>query len=484
MAASSRAGATGVAAPPVGDLPSGFHIRLDPRARLWGDGSILIGGAPWRISRLRAPARDLVRRLHEAGRAGLPLHTDPDLRSGRALIDRGFAAPVLPAQPSSRPCTIVIPVLDSAEDLDRLLTSLGEQDVIVVDDGSKDPDAIVRVAQRHHVRLVRHEVNAGPAAARNSGLAEASIDVVAFIDSDCVADPSWPASLLRHFDDPRVAMVAPRVMPRSTSDSLIERYETTRSSLDMGTRAEVVRKGARLGFVPSAALVVRASVLRGSAFDPDLRVGEDVDLAWRLADSGWLVRFDPSVTVTHRTRAHPRSWLIRRFEYGTSASALEDRHPGSLAPARVSGWNVMTLACIGAGHSGIGAGVAGAAAFALWRQIRDLPSAPALAGRIVAQGLLADALGIGHALRREWWPLGALALATTPRSRWSRMAAACMLAPLAWEWATTHPPVDPTRYVAMRLLDDAAYGTGVLASCARNRSLAPLSPQVKLPYWR
>jgi hypothetical protein len=95
---------------------------------------------------------------------------------------------------------------------------------------------------------------------------------------------------------------------------------------------------------------------------------------------------------------------------------------------------------------------------------------------------MADGVGIGHALRREWWPLGAVAMVTAPRSRMSRLAVACMLAPLAWEWTTQHPRVDPIRYVGMRLIDDAAYGTGVLASSIRTRSLAPLRPHVSLPY--
>ena len=37
-----------------------------------------------------------------------------------------------------------------------------------------------------------------------------------------------------------------------------------------------------------------------SGFDADLRVGEDVDLVWRLVDAGWSVRYQPSVTVFHR----------------------------------------------------------------------------------------------------------------------------------------------------------------------------------------
>jgi mycofactocin system glycosyltransferase len=377
---------------------------------------------------------------------------------------------------------IIVPVLDAAAKLDRLLVSLGDQEVLVVDDGSRDAEGIRDVTEYHHAQVVRHTINAGPAAARNTGLHEAETEFVAFIDADCRADAAWPRSLLGHFDDPRVAMVAPRVQPTVEGNSLIERYEATRSSLDMGRQAELVRSGARLGFVPSAAIVVRTAALQDSGFDERMRLGEDVDLTWRLSEAGWLVWYDPSVRVTHETRSEPRAWLVRRFEYGTSAADLETRHPGHLAPVRISAWNLAALALVGLGRPGLGAGVTAVAIGALWRQVASIPGAPVLSARVVVQGLVADAASLGRALRREWWPLGVLALATMPRSQVSRAAAAAMLTPLAWEWATERPPLDPIRYIGMRLVDDAAYGTGVLASSVRSRMLSVLLPKVRLPF--
>ncbi|WP_442940273.1 glycosyltransferase family 2 protein [Nocardioides sp. B-3] len=60
---------------------------------------------------------------------------------------------------------------DRAPDLARLLDALPPSvPVIVVDDGSRDPSAIARVTADHGARLVVHDVNRGPAAARNTGL--------------------------------------------------------------------------------------------------------------------------------------------------------------------------------------------------------------------------------------------------------------------------------------------------------------------------
>jgi mycofactocin glycosyltransferase len=469
------------APPAIRTVPEGFRARMSLGVRLWAGGRVLVGGSPWKVSTLAPAVQDLVLRLHAAGAVGISVHTPRDRAALRVLLDRGFAerAPG-PAEPARvADVDIVIPVLNDPERLRGLLATLPAGRVLVVDDGSTDPSSTENVAQTAGARIVRHQYNRGPAAARNTGLQHTSAEFVAFIDADCLAHPSWPAELLRHFEDPAVAAVAPRIQPAGRGESLLERYETTRSSLDMGGQPELVRPGARLGFVPSAALVVRRSAIQPGGFDEDLRLGEDVDLIWRLAEAGWLVRYDPSVTVRHSTRSRMRSWLRRKMEYGTSAADLEARHPGGLTPARPSAWNVGILVIASTGHPLPAAVVLAVAGGLLRRRIRSVPDAGALASRTVGQGLIADAVAIGHLLRREWWPVGSMVLAASPFTRPARVAAACMLVPIAWDWATQRPPLDPVRYTVLRLVDDAAYGSGVIASCIRNSTARPLMPRVR-----
>ena len=110
-----------------------------------------------------------------------------------------------------------------------------------------------------------------------------------------------------------------------------------------------------------------------------------------------------------------------------------------------------------------------------------MPDRTRLAAEVVAKSFVADTAAIGHLLRREWWPIGAASLATLRKSRISRVAALCILAPILWEWATQRPPIDPARYLALRLVAGAAYGTGVIANSTRSRTIAPLTPAVRLP---
>jgi mycofactocin system glycosyltransferase len=476
----------------TGTSAADLLVVVDDRVRLWRDGRSALGGAPWGVVRLGPASADLLLRLRGAGHAGLAIATPTEQAAAERLVDRGLAHPMPPSALDS-PSTlngggssvasveVVVPAYGRSELLSVCLHALGALSVTVVDDGTPT-DAVAEVARSHGARLIRHEVNRGPAAARNTGLAATTAEVVAFVDADCAPEPGWLEPLLALFSDPRVGAVAPRVVSRLASRSLLARHEHARSSLDMGDVRAIVRPGGRLGYLPSATLLVRRKAFPADGFDEGMRLGEDVDLVWRLSDAGWHVRYEPSVKVDHAMRLHPGAWLKRRYQYGTSAAALEHRHPGRLAPARLSGWNVAAVVAFVAKKHFLGTAFAGAAAALLARELSRVSVDRAIAPVVVGMGLSADTLAVGHALRREWWPIGWLAMACCGRSRVAKAAAASMLVPLAWEWLTTRPDVDPARYAALRLVEDAAYGSGVIVSAVTARSGASLRPVIRLPY--
>jgi hypothetical protein len=137
------------------------------------------------------------------------------------------------------------------------------------------------------------------------------------------------------------------------------------------------------------------------------------------------------------------------------------------------------LGLLGLGWPGAAFATSVLATGLLARQLRRQRIGAAVATRVVAVGLAADALAVGHALRREYWPLGALAVAAAPRSRLARLATGLMLGPVLAEWVRQRPPLDPVRFTGLRLIADGAYGSGVLASSLRRRSVAPLRPSLR-----
>lgn len=429
------------------DLPDGTPVRPDRRARRHGDG-VVTGGAPWGLLRLAPPARPFVARLFGAGPEGVVPTTDVERATADRLVDRGIVHAVVGPIAAGVVVPVVVPSYGATDALAACLVSLAGADVTVVDDASPDEADVAALVAAHGFRLVRRASNGGPGAARNTGLAATDGLVVAFLDSDCVAPAGWVQALVGHFADPRVAAVAPRVRPpATTSGSLLSRHEARRSALDMGDEPQLVRPGAPLGFLPSAALLVRRAAI-GDGFDESLRLGEDVDLVWRLAAAGHHVRYDPVVTVAHELRPLA-AWARRRFDYGTSAADLDHRHPGLLAPANLSGWNVAVAAALAVRRPVLAAGVAATAVGLLARRLDAAGVAPLLAARIVGTGLVADAVQVGHALRREWWPLGWAALVRCTRSPvaaapprppprcWARSCSNTCARADAWAWPPT-----------------------------------------------
>jgi mycofactocin glycosyltransferase len=94
--------------------------------------------------------------------------------------------------------------------------------------------------------------------------------------------------------------------------------------------------------------------------------------------------------------------------------------------------------------------------------------------RLAGGGTLAAGRPIGSALSRTWWPLAIPAAIAFPKLR-GPVAALVLASPLL-DWAGRRPPLDPARYVAARLLDDAAYSLGVWQGCLKHRTIRPLLP--------
>jgi mycofactocin system glycosyltransferase len=452
---------------------------MDPDTRRTDGGRVLIGGSPLRILRLTVAGAVAVEGLI----AGEPVGEAPTRQwLARRLLDGGLAHPrPAPLREPAPRVEIVIPVRDRPAGLAATLAALATErhpPVVVVDDGSIGPGTadIARVAG---ARVLRHERSRGPAAARNTGWRSTDADVIAFVDADCVPADGWLDALLPHFVDPAVGAVAPRIVtsaPLGTPRWLVD-YEGSRSSLDRGRREGPVRPRSRIPFVPAATLAVRRSALEEmGGFDEDLLVGEDVDLVWRLAAAGWTVRYEPAATVAHPIRPDTAAWLRQRFEYGSSAAALGNRHGGAVAPLTVSGWSAMAWGLAAVRCPLAGLGVAAATTGVLARRLHGLDHPWREATNLAGRGHLGAGRLVADATRRAWWPL-AIPLGLGWRRARPAVAAAFVVPPLV-EWVKERPPMNPVLWTVARIVDDFAYGAGVWAGAARARSATALLPDL------
>lgn len=496
----------------------GWRYELDRRARRLDRGRVLAGGEPFRLVRLSESGVEALEALLGVG-APLPDHA---LDLVRGLAGTALLHPVPPRRLAACGCfaiAAVVPAHDPPPGLARLLEGLagGGIPVQVVDDGSGDGGAAAAraaAAAGAGARCVRRSVRGGPAAARNTEAPEA--DLLAFVDADAVLDPAdptgWIATCASHFHDEAVALVSPRVQvharpaPTGTARDL-ERYESLESPLDLGPHPGIAGASRRLSYVPAAVLLARRRALEEVGwFREGMRYGEDVDLVRRLEGAGFVTRYEPQALVGHCARPTLRSFVRQRAGYGSAAAAIDASHRGTVAPfassplPAVGGAGLVATATVLARRpraSALAAAslvtVAGLGATAARLQLLLVGSgvAPADAipdaARLAARATSGAALGMLSGVRRAWWPM-LLPLLAWRRSR----AAAASLAVTSSLAGHLLPAIASARkeasaasagrrllvHLALGVLDDTAYGTGVWWGCARRRSLRAVAPRI------
>lgn len=118
--------------------------------------------------------------------------------------------------------SIILPTHNRCDILARCLDSLAQQtysnyEIIVIDDGSTDhaPEFLKKFATDHpdlSFHVITNETNIGANASRNRGIAAAKGLFIAFIDSDCIAEPDWIEKLILGFVSDQVAAVVGHVI--------------------------------------------------------------------------------------------------------------------------------------------------------------------------------------------------------------------------------------------------------------------------------
>jgi GT2 family glycosyltransferase len=228
-------------------------------------------------------------------------------------------------------CSVVVPTYARPGLLARCLDALALLDypherfeVIVVDDGGELPRSLVAsFASRLDLTLLR-QARAGPAAARNAGIARARGRLLAFTDDDCRPAPSWLGRLAAaHCEQPE-AMLGGQTVVVVTSGLLSIASQVV---VDAG-RVHADRTGAP-GFFTSNNLAVPAESLRAlGSFDPAFVRAEDRDLCDRWAKQGLPLVFVPKALVRHGSAFTSRRFLAQHFANGRSVHRFHRAHAG------------------------------------------------------------------------------------------------------------------------------------------------------------
>lgn len=249
------------------------------------------------------------------------------------LVTKGFVRLEAADYPS---VSVIIPVRNRPDEITACLGSLTKLDypdekleIIVVDDASEDhtPGAVARFPE---VRLIQLQQHRQVSFCRNKGAETARGEILAFIDSDCVAAPTWLKELVPAFRDRSLGAVGGWVDAADDENGL-DRYEKVRSALQIGAWFKRSSQSERFFYVPTCNFLVKRDLFLGlDGFRETLHVGEDVDFCWRLQDAGHILEYRPMGKVAHKHRNRILDFCSRRFDYGTSEPVLQKLHTSRL----------------------------------------------------------------------------------------------------------------------------------------------------------
>jgi cellulose synthase/poly-beta-1,6-N-acetylglucosamine synthase-like glycosyltransferase len=221
--------------------------------------------------------------------------------------------------------SIVAPAYNEGENIRACVNSLKAQDfpkedfeIILVDNNSPD-NTLEIIKSLDVIYTVEHK--RGRSEARNAGIRMAKGDIIALIDSDCVAGNNWLNHIVSAFADPAVGCVAGEIVPvENRKASTLERYLI---KIDHLSQKEHIEHS----FLPYAATANAA--YRKEVFDnvglfaENMSSEEDADLSWRMQlFTDYKVAYVPEALVFHRHESSLKELFRQKRRHAYSSVNL------------------------------------------------------------------------------------------------------------------------------------------------------------------
>lgn len=243
--------------------------------------------------------------------------------------------------------SVVIPLFNKEGQIERAVGSVLSQsfpkfELIVVNDGSTDGSEY-KVSQYRDQRLrLISQKNAGEAAARNKGISLAAAQHIAFLD----ADDAWKESFLSEIA--ALVEASPNLPLYGTAFEVKEETGET-GRYWVSDIKNIIGDGHTLDYlkclacgiypVNSSCVCVRSDAFESvGQFDPNLKIGADIDMWIRLASLGSFGYTEKVLSTYHRDAdcrsTKRKDFHERRLEFLEKQASLYLRWSGSTIDRR------------------------------------------------------------------------------------------------------------------------------------------------------
>ena len=232
--------------------------------------------------------------------------------------------------------SIIVPVFNRPQEIEELLESLSNQDfqedfeVLIIEDGSSIPCKEVIEKFQSKLCLQYHtKENSGPGESRNFGMDKAQGNYYIFLDSDVILPKQYLSEVSKKLESSYTDAFG-------GSDAAHSKFTILQKAINYSMTSYLTTGGLRghkkgVGkFQPrSFNMGISREVFEKTQGFSKMRVGEDIDLTFRLWEFGFESQYIENAYVYHKRRSTLIQFFNQTHAFGEARPILNRKHPST-----------------------------------------------------------------------------------------------------------------------------------------------------------
>jgi len=238
--------------------------------------------------------------------------------------------------------SIIVPVYNRPDEIDELLASLIQQtftssfEVVIVEDGSteKCDNIVVKYKDKLQIKYLS-KPNTGAGLSRNFGMKNASGNYFLILDSDVILPPTYLESVSSQL---KVAYTDAFGGPDTAHESFSDLQKAINFSMTSFLTTGGLRGNtkAKAKFQPrSFNMGISKKAFKETQGFSKRKIGEDIDLTFRLWIKGFQTQFIADAFVYHKRRTSIKQFLKQTYNFGKERPILNKQFPNT---AKLTYW--------------------------------------------------------------------------------------------------------------------------------------------------
>ncbi len=232
--------------------------------------------------------------------------------------------------------SIIIPVYNRPNEIDELLQSLTKQtysdsfEVVIVEDGSAQKSNAIIENYRDRLQIkYLSKPNTGAGLSRNFGMSNASGNYYLILDSDVLLPPTYLETVSQQlqtnytdaFGGPDAAHSSFSKLQKAINYSMTSLLTTGGLRGNKKAKAKFQPRSFNMGISKNAFLATKGFSER--------KIGEDIDLSFRLWENGFETQFISEAFVFHKRRTSIGQFFKQTYRFGKERPILNSQFKGS-----------------------------------------------------------------------------------------------------------------------------------------------------------